>query len=90
MKKKLNLCFSLLGLFAEIFYLFNAFNIWVHNIGVSISNIVNSIFSILIVFIGFILTIVSMIFYKDNYRASNIINYISIIILVVATCLIII
>lgn len=84
MNKNINLTFSIIGLFAEIYFLTNAFNIWVHHIGISFADIVNSLFSILAVVIGVLLTIVSMIFYKNNYKATNIINYISIALLVIS------
>lgn len=90
MNKKVNLCFSIIGAATEIYYFLNAFNIWVHHIGVSFSNIVDSIPKILAVIVGLILIIVSMIFHKENYKSANIINYISIGLLVISTVLLII
>ena len=84
MNKNVNLTFSIIGLFAEIYFLTNAFDIWFHKIAINFADIVNSLFNILAVVIGVLLTIVSMIFYKNNYKATNIINYISIALLVIS------
>lgn len=84
MNKNVNLTFSIIGLFAEIYFLTNAFNIWFRKIAINFADIVNSLFNILAVVIGALLTIVSMIFYKNNYKATNIINYISIALLVIS------
>ena len=90
MNKKVNLCFSIIGIATEIYYFLNAFNIWSHHIGIGLSNIADSIPKILVVIVGLILTIVSMIFHKENYKPVNIINYISIGLLVISTGLLII
>ena len=89
MNKSLNVIFSFIGLLSQIFYLYNAFNIWSKHIGIGLSQIYDSLFKILIVVIGLILVFISMIFHKDNYKFVNIINYISIIVLVVSTGLLI-
>lgn len=90
MNKKINLCFSIIGVITEICYFLNAFNIWTHHIGVSFSNIIDSIPKILVVIVGLVLIIISMIFNKENYKSANIINYISIGLLVISTGLLII
>lgn len=90
MNKSVNLSFSIIGLLTEIFYFINAFNIWFHHIGISISNIVDSIFKILIVIVGLILIIISMIFHKENYKLTNILNYIAVGILIISTLLFVI
>lgn len=84
MNKNVNLTFSIIGLFAVIYFLTNAFNIWFRKIAINFADIVNSLFNILAVVIGALLTIVSMIFYKNNYKATNIVNYISIALLVIS------
>ena len=84
MNKNVNLTFSIIGLLAEIYFLTNAFDIWFRKIAINFADIVNSLFNILAVVIGVLLTIVSMIFYKNNYKATNIINYISIALLVIS------
>lgn len=90
MNKKVNLFFSIIGFSTEIFYLINALNIWIHHITINFANIVDSILKILIVIVGLILTIISMIFHKENYKPVNIINYISIGLLIISTGLLII
>ena len=90
MNKSVNLSFSIIGLLTEIFYFVNAFNIWFHHIGISISSIVDSIFKILIVIVGLILIIISMIFHKENYKITNILNYIAVGILIISTLLFVI
>lgn len=85
MNKNLNAGFSFIGLLSQIFYLYNAFNIWFVHIGISLSKIYDSLFKILVIIIGLILILISMIFHKDNYKFVNIMNYISIIILIVST-----
>ena len=90
MNKKINLIFSIIGFVTEIFYLMNAFNIWFHHIGISFSNIIDSIFKILIVIVGLILIIISVIFHKENYKLVNVINYVSIGILILSTFLFVI
>lgn len=89
MNKNLNAGFSFIGLLSQIFYLYNAFNIWFRHIGISLSQIYDSLFKIIIVIIGLILVFISMIFHKDNYKFVNVINYISIIILVISTVLLV-
>lgn len=90
MNKKVNLIFSIIGFSTEIFYLINALNIWIHHITINFANIVDSILKILIVIVGLILTIISMIFHKENYKLVNVINYISVVILVLSTVLLVI
>ena len=90
MNKKINLIFSIIGFMTEIFYLINALNIWIHHITISFANIIDSIFKILIVIVGLILIIISMIFHKENYKLVNVINYISIGILILSTFLLVI
>lgn len=90
MNKKINLIFSIIGFMTEIFYLINALNIWIHHITISFANIIDSIFKILIVIVGIILIIISMIFHKENYKIVNVINYISIGILILSTFLLVI
>lgn len=90
MNKKVNLIFSIIGFLTEIFYLINALNIWIHHITINFANIVDSILKILIVIIGLILTIISMIFHKENYKLVNVINYISVVSLVLSTFLLVI
>ena len=90
MNKKINLIFSIIGFMTEIFYLINALNIWIHHITISFANIIDSIFKILIVIVGLILIIISMIFHKENYKIVNVINYISIGILILSTFLLVI
>lgn len=87
MNKKINLTFSILGLLAEIFYFTNSFNIWFRHLVITPKRIVEAIPQILIVAIGLILTIISMIFYKDNHKLVNILNYIAIFMLIVSTVL---
>lgn len=90
MNKKVNIIFSTIGLLTEIFYFLNAINIWIHHIGISFSNIIDSIPKILIVCLGLILTIVSLISYKDNYKCTNIVNYVSLILLLISTVILLI
>ena len=90
MNKKVNSILSMIGFLTEIFYLINALNIWIHHITISFVSIIDSIFKILIVIVGLILIIISMIFHKGNYKIVNVINYISIGILIVATFLLVI
>lgn len=90
MNKKINSIFSIIGFMTEIFYLINALNIWIHHITISFANIIDSIFKILIVIVGIILIIISMIFHKENYKIVNVINYISIGILILSTFLLVI
>ena len=85
MNKNINAVFSIVGLISQIFYFCNAFNIWCRHIGISLVLIYDSFFKILIVIIGLVLVFISMIFYKDNYRFSNIINYVAVIILIAST-----
>ena len=74
MNKKINAIFTGLGLLSQIFYLWNAFNIWFRHIGISLSQIYDSLFKILVVVVGFVLVIISMIFHRDNYKIVNIGN----------------
>ena len=90
MNKKVNSILSMIGLLTEIFYLINALHIRLHHITISFVSIIDSIFKILIVIVGLILIIISMIFHKGNYKIVNVINYISIGILIVATFLLVI
>lgn len=90
MNKNINATFSIIGLMCQIFYFINSFNIWFRHIGISLSQIYDSLFKILVVIIGIILIFISMIFHKDNYKFVNIINYIAIIILVVSTGLLVV
>ncbi len=90
MNKKVNIILSIIGLSTEIFYFLNAINICIHHIGISFSNIIDSIPKILVVCIGLILTIASLIFYKDNYKFTNIINYISLLLLIFSTVILLI
>lgn len=90
MNKNLNAVFSFVGLLSQIFYLYNAFNIWFRHIAINLSRIYDSLFKILIVIIGLILVFISMIFHKDNYKFVNIINYIAIIMVVISTGLLVI
>lgn len=85
MNKNVNAVFSGIGLLTQVFYLFNAFNIWFRHIGISLSQIYDSLFKILAVIVGLILVIISMIFHKYNYKVVNIVNYISIGILIIST-----
>lgn len=62
MNKNVNAVFSGSGLLTQVFYLFNAFNIWFRHIGISLSQIYDSLFKILAVVVGLILVIISMIF----------------------------
>ena len=62
MNKNVNAVFSGIGLLTQVFYLFNAFNIWFRHIGISLSQIYDSLFKILAVIVGLILVIISMIF----------------------------
>ena len=89
MNKNVNAVFSGIGLLTQVFYLFNAFNIWFRQIGISPSQIYDSLFKILIVIVGLILVIISMIFHKDNYKVVNIVNYVSIGILIISTGLLV-
>lgn len=89
MNKNVNAVFSGIGLLTQVFYLFNAFNIWFRHIGISLSQIYDSLFKILIVIVGLILVIISMIFHKDNYKVVNIVNYVSIGILIISTGLLV-
>lgn len=77
MNKTLNTFFSIFGLSAQIYFLINAFNIWVHHITINFKTIIESVFDILFVVVGILFSIISCIFYKNNYRVTNIINYIS-------------
>ncbi len=90
MNKKVNLVFSIIGFLTEIFYLINALHIWFRHITISFVNIVDSIFNIILVIVGLILLIISIIFHKRNYKLVNVINYISIGILVFSTFLLVI
>ena len=90
MNKKVNSVFSMLGFLTEIFYFINALHIWFRHIAISFVNIIDSIFKILIVVVGLILIIISMIFHKENYKIVNLINYISIGILILSTFLLVI
>lgn len=90
MNKKVNSVFSIIGFLTEIFYLINALHIWFRHITISFVNIIDSIFKILIVIVGLILMIISMIFHKENYKIINVINYISIGILILSTFLLVI
>lgn len=89
MNKNVNAVFSGIGLLTQVFYLFNAFNIWFRHIGISLSQIYDSLFTILAVIVGLILVIISMIFHKYNYKVVNIVNYISIGILIISTGLLV-
>jgi hypothetical protein len=89
MNKNVNAVFSGIGLLTQVFYLFNAFNIWFRHIGISLSQIYDSLFKILVVIVGLILVIISMIFHKDNYKVVNIVNYVSIGILIISTGLLV-
>mgnify|MGYP004636730853 FL=1 len=89
MNKNVNAVFSGIGLLTQVFYLFNAFNIWFRHIGISLSQIYDSLFKILAVIVGLILVIISMIFHKYNYKVVNIVNYISIGILIISTGLLV-
>ena len=89
MNKNVNAVFSGIGLLTQVFYLFNAFNIWFRHIGISLSQIYDSLFNILVVIVGLILVIISMIFHKDNYKVVNIVNYVSIGILIISTGLLV-
>ena len=71
MNKNVNAVFSGIGLLTQVFYLFNAFNIWFRHIGISLSQIYDSLFKILVVIVGLILVIISMIFHKDNYKGKR-------------------
>lgn len=89
MNKNLNTIFSIVGLLSQFFYLYNAFNIWFRHIGISLSQIYDSLFKILVIIVGLILIFISMIFHKDNYKFVNIINYIAIIVLIISTGLLV-
>lgn len=89
MNKKINLIFSIAGILTQIYFLINAFNIWFHNISINFASIVHSLFDILLVVVGIILTIISMIFHKENYKATNTLNYISIFSLVIGVILLV-
>ena len=89
MNKNVNAVFSGIGLLTQVFYLFNAFNLWFRHIGISLSQIYDSLFKILVVIVGLILVIISMIFHKDNYKVVNIVNYVSIGILIISTGLLV-
>ncbi len=89
MNKNVNAVFSGIGLLTQVFYLFNAFNIWFRHIGISLSQIYDSLFKILAVIVGLILVIISMIFHKYNYKVVNIVNYVSIGILIISTGLLV-
>lgn len=89
MNKNVNAVFSRIGLLTQVFYLFNAFNIWLRHIGISLSQIYDSLFKILVVIVGLMLVIISMIFHKDNYKVVNIVNYVSIGILIISTGLLV-
>lgn len=89
MNKNVNAVFSGIGLLTQVFYLFNVFNIWFRHIGISLSQIYDSLFKILVVIVGLILVIISMIFHKDNYKVVNIVNYVSIGILIISTGLLV-
>ena len=89
MNKNVNAVFSGIGLLTQVFYLINAFNIWFRHIGISLSQIHDSLFKILAVIVGLILVIISMIFHKDNYKVVNIVNYVSIGILIISTGLLV-
>ena len=86
MNKKINAIFTGLGLVSQIFYLWNAFNIWFRHIGISLSQIYDSLFKILVVVVGFVLVIIS---HRDNYKIVNIFNYIAVVLLVVSTGLLV-
>lgn len=60
------------------------------HIGINLSQIYDSLFKILVVIVGLILVIISMIFHKDNYKVVNIVNYVSIGILIISTGLLVI
>lgn len=87
MNKKVNLIFSIIGLATEVFYLVNSLNIWIHHITINFADIVDSLFDILIVVVGLVLTIISILSHKENYKIANVINYVSIVILILATFL---
>lgn len=89
MNKNVNAVFSGIGLLTQAFYLFNAFNIWFRHIGISLSQIYDSLFKILVVIVGLMLVIISMIFHKYNYKVVNIVNYVSIGILIISTGLLV-
>ena len=89
MNKNVNAVFSGIGLLTQVFYLFNAFNIWFRHIGISLSQIYDSLFKILAVIVGLILVIISMISHKYNYKVVNIVNYVSIGILIISTGLLV-
>ena len=89
MNKNVNAVFSGIGLLTQVFYLFNAFNIWFRHIGISLSQIYDSLFKISAVIVGLILVIISMIFHKYNYKVVNIVNYVSIGILIISTGLLV-
>lgn len=89
MNKNVNAVFSGIGLLTQVFYLFNALNIWFRHIGISLSQIYDSLFKILAVIVGLILVIISMIFHKYNYKVVNIVNYVSIGILIISTGLLV-
>lgn len=89
MNKNVNAVFSGIGLLTQVFYLFNAFNIWFRHIGISLSQIYDSLFKILAVVVGLILVIISMIFHKYNYKVVNIVNYVSIGIMIISTGLLV-
>lgn len=90
MNKKANLFFSVIGLATEIFYLINSLNIWIHHLSINFADIVDSLFNILIVIVGVVLIIVSMISHKENYKITNIINYLSVGILIFSTVLLVV
>lgn len=77
MNKTFNTFFSVVGLSAQIYFLINALNIWFHHITINFKTIIESVFGILFVIMGILFTIISSIFYKNNYKVTNIINYIS-------------
>lgn len=87
MNKKVNLILSIIGLATEVFYLVNSLNIWVHHITINFATIVDSLFDILIVIVGVVLTIISILFHKENYKIANVINCISIGMLILSTFL---
>lgn len=89
MNKNVNAVFSRIGLLTQVFYLFNAFNIWFRHIGISLSQIYDSLFKILVVIVGLMLVIISMIFHKYNYKVVNIVNSVSIGILIISTGLLV-
>lgn len=89
MNKKINLVFSIVGVLTQIYFLVNAFNIWFRHISINFASVIHSLFNILLVIVGVILTIISVIFHKENYNTTNTLNYISVILLVVGVTLVV-